>query len=281
MKDITLKDMEQEIDLDDILLKDGPDAHERFALFVIQVYFRKLCKVIEEHGSITKELRKRSLLYAKHQAMSWLIREGKPLIDRSMSFMVEEAKRTGWYKSDHFSYSDVEDLIASLVDETEDGSADRWAWTTFANKIIPAARSAGIEPGLLAASATGIKKVRHCLAPAWNELSDRMKTGAISVDEGKSTMDWLLQLSADPKITYTVMQKEVNNWRGKTVKAPEAIPGFEVLLGNQETWFLIKTQSGVNTKRVEQALRKISDLEIVGLKTMLRILNEEFFEKEE
>lgn len=261
------------IDIGDIITEDGPQAHIKFALYLIQVQYRKIVASIvsHDHKEPTRAMKERALLYARHATMSWLLRDGKGLIDRTTAYLMEEAERTGWFRSDYFSWDSIEEFVASCVDATEDDSSEHWAWLTFAKKIVPAAKAAGIETGLLMSSSLQVKKLRHSLVPAWNELEERMKLGAVSEDKGQDTFRWMLELAANPTVTYPQMKEEVDTWRGVTPKLPEPLEGLSVLVNENETIYLVVSKSRVEAHLVEMALRNKANLEVVGLKTFIKL----------
>lgn len=261
------------IDISDIITDDGPQAHIKFAQYIIQVQYRKIVQSIvrHDHKEPTRAMKERALLYARHAAMSWLLKDGKGLIDRTTAFLMEEAERTGWFRSDYFSWDNIEEFVASCVDQTEDDSSEHWAWLTFAKKIVPAAKAAGIETGLLMSSSLQIKKLRHSLVPAWNELEERMKTGAVSEQKGEQDFRWMLELAANPTITYPQMKDEVDTWRGITPKLPEPLTGLSVLVNDTETLYLVVSRNRVEAHLVENALRNKANFEVVGLKSFIKL----------
>lgn len=275
--DITLLSVEHaEVSIDRIITEDGPRAHIDFAIVLVRAFYNKWIKTIEGYGdkAIPAAMRERCLLYAKVDAHQWLFTQGHELVDRATAFLMDEANRTGWFREDYFSWDRLEDMVASMVDQTTEGSGPWWQWLTFQNKIIPAARANGIEPGKLYSSAMQIRKARQ-LAPAWNELEARMKGGVITEEEGAETLRWMLGLAANRDVNSTQMETQVNEWRGKVAEIPAPIRGMLVLLPKlNKRIFVIETDNPVIEKLITNALRNKVELDAVGLKTLLQLATE-------
>jgi hypothetical protein len=186
--------------------------------------------------------------------------------------MFAEAERSGWFRNDIVGWGELEDMVASTVDATEDDSSEHWAWLTFAKQIVPAAKAAGIETGLLLTSSTQVRKLRHHLVPAWNELSTRMHLGVITPEEGEKDLRWMLEMSANPGVTSSEMKEQVDTWRGIQAHVPDPLVGLTVMVSDNDTIYIQVTRNRTEAHMIENALRNKVNFDVVGLKTFITLV---------
>ena len=82
---------------------------------------------------------------AKHHAMS-RTRAIKSKAERAFLYQVYHANETGWFRYLHAEMDTIEELLASIVDATEEGTAEAYDMAFLAKTAIPLLKSAGIDP---------------------------------------------------------------------------------------------------------------------------------------
>lgn len=274
---ITLLHMGIEIDLNRLLTEDYPNAHIDFAILLIQKNYFRYIKEIEKvsnGSSIPQYLKERAFLYSKLSATNWLVRHSKELMERSTAFLLEEAERTGWYRTDYFGYDTLLDFLASLSDAQEEGTSNAYYWNAFVTKVVPAAEKADIAPGQLLASSAQARKM-HWLVTVYNNIERYMKTGAMTADQGEKEFVKFVEMAASSKVTSLEFEDNVEKWRGRKTKTPEPIVGYNCILGQDgKGLIIIETGNGVDSSMVTNSLRNKVVLETVGVKKIIKLLTE-------
>jgi|SRR3972149_3441611 len=276
-----------EVDMDKVLRNDYESSHVDFAVAIVRAHYRGYVANInavflrehpgEEPPDLTRALKHRALLYAKFGAHTWLIQHAHDLVDRSTTWLLDEAERTGWYRTDYFTWDKLSEMLADIIDAQTEGATQAYDWNTIATKILPAARQFGISPGLLLAATGQVGKLRE-MAPAYNELEQRMQAGHVTVEEGKERLEWMLTMAADRKISRAQMKEQLNVWRGRVVESIEPLAGWKIIVpsgDHLEEVFVIPTDGAQITSRmIENGLRNRVTFTAIGLEGGLRLMTD-------
>jgi hypothetical protein len=275
--EIDLQEVESRVvDIQRILVEDGPTAHIDFVVYLVQAQYQRYIKSIQkvDGPDVPREMMNRALIYSKWRTLEWLLQEGQGLIERSTAWLLDEATRVGWFHSDYFGWKDLEEMLATAVNAQEEGSSAYYDWLVFTNKIVPAAKKFDVDPGMLMSSATQIKKMRHQLLHAYNELEQKMKIGQITPEEGQEIFKWMMGLAADPKISNSRMKEELDAWRGIIYNQPPVMDGYVVIMPDGGEIRIIKTPEPVFGRVIDNALRNKVNLTTVGMKTLIELVTD-------
>lgn len=271
MEEITLAHMEIPVDRNALLLYDYPGAEREFALAIVQGYYSRfledLGKEATNHYYMEKALR-----HSKYLAVKRVTTELHDLVDRTGTFLLDEAARTRWFSHDDFAgWDTVEDLLASMADATEEGSSTYYDMSFIAEKLLPVARTMGIDPGNIINASLQTRKLR-AMVPAARMTLNQLESELITPGEAREAISWMFEVVANPRISKSTAQEQFDVYRGKRVQQLEKIPSFKVHMPGGAVWFVVPTHSGPEMRTIEMALGKTVDARLMDLGELSSLL---------
>lgn len=257
IENISLGEMQLEIDDDALLTENIPNRSYLMAVRVVQKFFRAVMSTI---GDTDKPLlQKRALDTAKYMAIQ-VMPELANTVEAALGILICEAQATGWHTSDWFGYDSIADLLSNTWEEAEEGSSRKSDYTFIVTQLIPAAKAMQIEPALLLAATTQAKKLRNSVPIARQILqSDLPETAK------ENSLRWLVGLVADPNISVRQMAKQIEESRGTHTPAPQPLAAKKYLVPGNKTWIVIECQTPVEERFVELALHNKVIIEFTDL----------------
>jgi hypothetical protein len=265
--ELTLMDMDAKINTTHILLDDYAQVHIDLSIRIVQGYYRRIIKDLGE-DSVHQEHKKRALDTAKWFAINRLTTQFHDIIDRSTFYMLTEAEQTGWYRSDWFGHDELQELLASIYEATEEGTSPWYDWRFIVEQLVPAAEKFGIPPGDLMSASCQIRKIRGMVPEARN-LLERHANEAITDEDAEAGLRFMLNLAKDPKVSISQMRDKVNVWQGRSIERPDPIESKKFMVPGGNTWFIIETNSAIEERMIEQALRNRATFRLTDLGWMV------------
>lgn len=265
--ELTLMDMAAKINTTHVLLDDYPQVHIELSIRIVQGYYRRIIKDLGEDAA-HQEHKKRALDTAKWFAINRLTTQFHDIIDRSTFYMLTEAEQTGWYRSDWFGHDELQELLASIYDATEEGSSTWYDWRFIVEQLVPACERFGIPPGDLMSASCQIRKIRSMVKDA-RTILERHANKVITDEEAEAGLKFMLDLAKDPKVSISRMREAVDKWQGRSIDRPEAIDSKKFMIPGGNTWYIIETTSAVEERMIEQALRNRADFKLTDLGWMV------------
>lgn len=259
---ITLNDIKlKEYDLEKILMEGYEGAERDFACYLIQRYYNKRLESWE--GEPTRAHEERILVESKWWTLNNLNTQLPSLIERTNLYMLIEADQTGWYRQ--MEYSDLQDLLSSMMDDTDPQSSERYDWQFIVEKLVPAARSFGIEPSKLANAAHQVSKIRASV-PVARSILEKHKNGELTDKQARNDLKWVIENIANPAITLPKLKPELDKYRGIVPDSEVSIEGHIYMTGDQSAVILISLKSQLELRIVEQRLKKRVDFKVADYK---------------
>jgi len=247
IEEITLADMNVTIDTNQLLTTDFPGRQQLFAIWLVQVNYGRIM------SKIGKTEKRAYMQRALDQAKFFSIQQLPGLEDTAagaLTVLINEAQSTGWYTSDFFGYSDIEDFLSNVWEEATEGSSKKSDYTFIVQQLIPAAKEMGIKPGELLAASTQPKKLRQIVPTARQILQSSM-----DAEKKREGLEWLLGMVADKDISVREVSRQVDEYRGKYTPIPEPMVGRKYMVPGGKTWIVIQCEDGVEERAVEQLLQ--------------------------
>jgi hypothetical protein len=262
VEQITLGDMNKKYNLEKILLEAGTGAEYLLACWLTQKHFKRRIKSFKTKVTDNRLL-DRVLVESKWYTISLLTTKLPDLIDRAHLFMLMEADQTGWYRK--MEYKDLEELLSSILDDTEEQSSESYDWRFIVEKMAPAARSFGIKPEKFGNATHQIKKLRQSV-PAARLILKLHETGEITEAKARKDLKWVIESVADPEISHTQLKPELDKYRGILPDIEVKIKGNIYLTGNDSAVLLISVKDQVELRIIEQRLNKRVDFVVSDYK---------------
>lgn len=244
---ISLKHMDSDVSVWHALEADDP---EELALALVQAYYKN--HPIHRSGDSVKiDYRERALAVAKYMALDKLLNQWDDIGERASAFLLTDAEHTQWYQSDFFSVNTFDELLASLMDGVKEGSPTWYIWRDWRTTVLPAAQAAGIPVPELYRATSQVFKARRAV-PAIKTI--------ITADEPEETkkeklIDFM-KMVADPAVTRSELEKEIETIRGKRRHVIEQLPGYQIVTAN-ETLIVVRCATPIQARAVEIALQQI------------------------
>ncbi|MHA2201807.1 MAG: hypothetical protein ACXABN_18205, partial [Candidatus Thorarchaeota archaeon] len=224
IEQITLHHMNMDINIERLVMERRQGDEQLLAIWIIQRYY---IGIVEKLGDdATKYYKRRALDHAKFFAIQRLP-ELKSLTDASFIYLIDEAKRTGWFHSDHIGYDSLDELLTSIVDSDSVSEGELSDWKFMANQLMPAAKQFGISPDELLAATCQVKKLRGAV-PTCRQILYELEMGDKEVDEAEEEIKSVVKWVADPKITFR--QFETNLGKREPPEVYRAIDVYEISL---------------------------------------------------
>ncbi len=207
---------------------------------------------------------------AKHHAMS-RTRAIKSKTERAFLYQVYHANETGWFRYLNAEMDTIEELLASIVEESEEGTAEAYNMAFLAKTAIPLLKSAGIEPD----DVIGIPFMATKAARIVPALRDIMRCAVCGVrtdhsgtvcrnghelslsKEHKEAALELTRMVADESVTTRDIQRKTAELRGKATGTLGPIDEAELYLLDGEDMLVIRSPGPEHTRAVEIALKNI------------------------
>ncbi len=261
--ELTLLDMTATINTTRVLLDDYPSVHTDLSIRIVQGYYRRIMKDLGEDGA-HQEHKKRALDTAKWFAINRLTTQFHDIIDRSTFYMLTEAEQTGWYRSDWFGHDELQELLASIYDATEEKSSAWYDWRFIVEQLVPACERFGIPPGDLMSASCQIRKIRSMVKDA-RIILERHANKAITDEEAEAGLKFMLDLAKNPKVSISHMREKVDAWQGRSIERPEPIDSKKFMIPGGNTWFVIETNSAIEERMIEMALKNRASFKLTDL----------------
>ena len=207
---------------------------------------------------------------AKHHAMS-RTRAIKSKAERAFIYQLYKANETGWFRHLGAEMDTIEELLASIVDATEEGTAEAYNMAFLAKTALPLLKSVGIEPedvigipfmtskaAAIVPALRDIMRCNICGARAEHDGTVCRNGHPLSLDkERKEAAIELTRMVADENISFRDLASKVAKVRGKVTKTIDSINGGELYLLDGKDMLVIHSPSPAHTRAVEIALGTI------------------------
>ena len=204
---------------------------------------------------------------AKHHAMS-RTRAIKSKAERAFLYQVYKANETGWFRYLGAEMDTIEELLASIVDATEEGTAEAYNMAFLAKTAIPLLKSVGIEPeDVIGIPFMTSKAV--AIVPALRDIMRCDKCGARSEHDGticrnghqlsldeehKEAALELTRMVADEKTTVRDLRTKTAELRGRITKTIPPIDDADLYMLEGKDMLVIHSPSPEHTRAAEIAL---------------------------
>jgi len=233
------------------LIEDYPGAERDLALFLVQRrYYFYIKDFVAADKAISPLMKRKALAIAKIDTFKRL-NEIPELADRAKLLMLEEANETGWFSDRDIGmeYSDFQDAFAEILDFEGDA---KWDSQFIIQQLFPLARTIGISTQQLLTASIQTKKIRRIVAPS-RDILKREKAGLISSETAHTMLTALIKQVADPKVTYSILDKNIQDLTGATIGRKEPIEGFEIMGPGGEWYLMIPITKDSDMAMIEQA----------------------------
>lgn len=257
IEEITLADMNLQIDIDKLITDDLPNRQYSLAIWLVQVNFRKIMTMIGETEK--KYYKERALAQAKFFAIQQLPK----FIDASsgaLMLLINEAQATGWHTTDYFGYSNVEDLLSNIWEEAEEGSSVKSDYSFIVEKLLPAAKQMDIKPGELLVASIQAKKLRQIVPTARTVLDSEMPP-----EKKKESIEWLIGMVADKNFSVREVARQVNTYRGKYTPIPSSLEGNLFIVPGGKSWIVIECADKIEERAITQVLGSRVNIQLADL----------------
>lgn len=270
VNEITLTHMQMKVDWQKVVLEDYPGAERDFALGLVQGYFFQYKRLLGE-DSVRVDLLEKALRYSKFNAVRRITTEFHDLVDRTVTFLLDEAERTRWFSNDDFGHDSLEELLASIVDAQEEGTSSYYDWSFIASKVLPLARSMNIDLSTIMSASLQTRKLRS-FVPAARVTLRQLEEGLIDEDQAKEAFTWGFGIVADSKISNSNAVEQFNVYRGKTVTILDPVITYKVFLPGGYEWLIVAAKSNSEVRAAEMALGKLVDIHLMDLGELASLL---------
>jgi len=189
----------------------------------------------------------------------WIMGRTKELTqttERAFVFQLYEADRKGWFRYLPGELDSIEELLATMVDELEEGTSKYYDFKFIIDTIMPILRKAGAKPEDVWGLSTSISKARAAVPVIRGLLKDIPEDGQPS----KKTTDAILGIAqkiSNPAITFRPFREEMGKMRGRTKSTLVPIQGEKFHMPNNEQWILIKAPSETYVRAIETGLKGV------------------------
>lgn len=261
---IPLELMSAEIDLGEVVLRDGPESARLTAIWAIQKFFWDH-PTAKNPGSTKRSLNE-VLRQAKYMATSYLANEWPGLGERALLCLLNDAAKTGWHTGQYFNYQNIAEMLSSTLDEQETTTGIS-TWSFIVNELLPAAERMGIDPILLYGASSQIKKLRSLVPTARvilnSDMTDNMK---------QQYLEHFIGGAADATVRPDEYNKETTEFRGKKSRTVNKLTAYQVILPNEETWIIVRCPSVKDERVIETQLGSKVDLKVTDWRALTIML---------
>lgn len=263
-------------------------AGKKLALYLVQGYYKtNIAKILStspglDEDKIPVQLKLQALVYAKYYATNKASHELDQVVHAAMIHLLDDANKTGWYKylaeEGSGEYDTLEELLANMVDASEEQSPKWYNGKFLAQELFPMARSLGIDPDSILVTAQQTKKV-SVLVPAARMLLEQHAKGTINTKKVKEDMTWMLSMAANVKIPFSQLDSEMKRYRG-IITSEDPIAG-SIYMVEKDRILLVVEANYRDKKMIEMALRNRVDFKLRDIgelfQKLLPDLNQEEF----
>ena len=207
---------------------------------------------------------------AKHHAMS-RTRAIKSKAERAFLYQLYNANETGWFRYLNAEMDTIEELLASIVDATEEGTAEAYDMAFLAKTAIPLLKSAGIDPDdvigipfMTAKAAKIVPALRDIMrCPVCGVRTDHSGTVchnghelSLNKEQKEAALE-LTRMVADKNVSTRDIQNKTREMRGKATGTPAPIDEADLYLLDGKDMLVIQSPSPGHTRAIEIALKNI------------------------
>ena len=207
---------------------------------------------------------------AKHHAMS-RTRAIKSKAERAFLYQVYKANETGWFRHLGAEMDTIEELLASIVDATEEGTTEAYNMAFLAKTAIPLLKSVGIEPedvvgipfmttkaALIVPALRDIMRCDTCGARAYHDGTVCHNGHPLSLNkERKEAALELTRMVADENTSSNDIRAKTAEMRGRATGTLSPIDEADLYLLDGEDMLVIRSPGPEHTRAVEIALKNI------------------------
>jgi hypothetical protein len=260
---LELHHMQMEIDTEKLLLDDYPDAHVHLAVRITQGFYERM---LEDLPSQDYRHKMRALAHAKWFAINRLTTQMKDLVDRSVVYMLAEAEESGWYRNEKWlGYDNMTEFLSSFYEEAEEESSKWYDWKFIVEQVLPAAQRFGISPSEIMKASYNIKKIRGMVPTAKNLLAAH-EANRVETQDAEAGLAWMIEMAADPKVTYRSMKDRLNRYEGKKIIGrPDPVVGQKYMTPDNKLLYVIEVEGNVMERVIEMALKNRVDFNLTEL----------------
>jgi len=191
--------------------------------------------------------------------------------DRAFLWLISEAHENGWHHLLDGEFDTIEELLATILDETTEGSTEAYDISFLTKTAVPLLKAAGAKPEDIFGIPLMTGKAR-AIVPALRDLMRCSECGARVghqgtickhghelklTEETKEAAIELARMVVDPKVGTQTIRNKAAELRGRIIKAPELIDSGDLYIMGEEEWVLIRCPSTEQRRAVELALGKM------------------------
>lgn len=196
----------------------------------------------------------------------WIMSRTKEIgstAERAFVFQLYLADKLGWYHYLPGELDTIEELLATLVDELEEGTPRYYDLKFIVETIMPLLRKAGAKPEDVWGIPNAISKARAAV-PVLRDIMRRTSDGC---EVPKDDMDEILGIArqiSNPEINNRAFREEMGKLRGREPRetlAPLTVTKYHMPGGEQ--WYLVKSPSALHSRAIEMGLKGVApDVEV-------------------
>ena len=199
------------------------------------------------------------------------VQAAKGKADRAFLWLINEAQENGWHHLLDGEFDTIEELLATILDETTKGTTEAYDIAFLTKTAVPLLKVAGAKAEDIFGIPLMTGKAR-AIVPALRDLMRCSECGARTEHQGTlckhghelklseeaaSAAIELARMVVDPKTSTDDIRDKVAGLRGRVIQAPERIDSGDLYIMRDEEWVLIRCTSTEQRRAVENALGKI------------------------
>jgi len=249
---ITLAELDEDIPWASVMTH--PDEAGQEKVLAVGLV-RELIKPFKEklEGETDRRYMKRALESAKWCATQLVMGgELQTLIERTTVFILDDARKTGWYQN--MEYDTLQELLASIYDETKHESSTFYDFRFITEKLLPAAKELKIPVGTLIGASQQMRKLRKSV-PACRIILEKLEDGSYNPQEAAHELNHFLSQVASRTVTTKEFSNEVDKWQGKQINTPDPFEGYFYIVPGKRTWMMVEVLTDVEQRAVEMATK--------------------------
>jgi hypothetical protein len=188
----------------------------------------------------------------EHMVMS-RTKDHANLSDRAFLFQYYSAQRTGWPQNLPGEFDTPDELLASMIDEENEGTT-RWKNLTFiADKIVPLAKQyEGVEAKELWSIPLNISKAIEAVPGVRHILKN------VPEDEVEPQIIDVIKKIADPTLSVRVMREEIRATRGKQTKTIAPMRVTRHHMSGGEEWLVVRAPTRAHARAAHARAAEIA-----------------------
>jgi len=176
--------------------------------------------------------------------------------ERAFIFQLYHADKTGWYHYLPGELDTIEELLASLLDDTQEGTSKYYDMKFIVEVVMPLMKKAGAKPEDVWGLPNAKSKARVAV-PVLREIMRRAPDGENLGKDDLEEMFNVVRGISDQSQSYDEFKDQMYQMRGKGRTSIPRLPMTKYYMPKNEQWLLIKSPSPRQTLAIEYALKAL------------------------